>query len=211
MLRLVVLMLFPTLIAMPLSASEVVVGDGLVLSLQAPDGWAVFTEAPEALIRQVAEHVAHEAEAQGYHPTPDQAHDAAVKRLAANEAIVYHAASNSHIDIDFSPVGPKEKAPLLKTLLGSAEYALQSLESEEGVSGLQHTIRAVSVAGAGEAARLEANYKHHDETVRFIGVIGYVDRAWFFLYATVFGGDQATLRGAEAILGSVEIRRNGKN
>lgn len=192
----------------PLAAEEIVVDGGYVVSLKPAEGWVVYTSAPEPLIEEIAEHVEHESMAQGYHPSPDQLREAALKRLDANEAIVYHAASKSHLDIDFSPIGPKEMAPNLKTLKGSAGYALQSLEGEEGVSGLKHEIRVVNVAGAGEAARLEASYKHHDESVNFIGIIGYVDRAWFFVYATVFGEDPTLLREAQLILGSVEIRRN---
>jgi len=172
MLRLVLAVLLLILSPTLSSAADIVVGDGLILTLEPADGWVVHSSAPEALVGEIAEHIAHESEAQGYHPTPDEVHQAALKRLAANEAIVYHAASNSHIDIDFSPISLKEKAPQLKTLKGSAGYAVQSLEGEEGVSGLQHTIRVVDVAGAGEAARLEAKYLHHDQTVTFISCSG---------------------------------------
>lgn len=201
----IMLMIFSSTLS---SAADIVVGDGLILTLETVDGWVVHSSAPEALVGEIAEHIAHESEAQGYSPTPDEVRQAALKRLAANEAIVYHAASKSHIDIDFSPISLKEKAPQLKTLKGSAGHAVQSLEGEEGVSGLQHTIRVVDVAGAGEAARLEAKYKHHDEAVTFIGLIGYVDRAWFFLYVTVFGDDPSVVKGAEAILDSVIVRSN---
>lgn len=208
MLRLVLAALLLAFVVSPLSAEEIAVGDGYVVSLVLAEGWSVHTRAPEALIAEIAEHVEHEAVAQGYDPSPDQLREAALKRLNANEAIVYHAASKSHIDIDFSAIGPKDKVPTLKTLKGSAGYALQSLEGEEGVSGLTHAINVTNVAGAGDAARLEASYRHHDEPVNFIGIIGYVDRAWFFLYATSFGDDPAVQAGAAQILDSIKISRN---
>ncbi len=206
--RLVLVLLFLLVSALPLQAAEIAVGGGLVLSVDLAEGWVVHTKAPESLVEEIAEHIEHEAVAQGYDPSPEQVREAALKRLDANEAILYHAASGSHIDIDFSHLKPKEKAPALSVLKKSADYASQSLEGEEGVSDMKHAIRVVTVPGAGEAAQLDATYRHHEEVVTFIGVIGYVDRAWFFLYSTVFGEDPVLQQGAEAMLASATVRRN---
>ena len=191
----------------PAFAEEMAVAEGLVLNYTLEPGWELVTTAPEALVAEIAEHIGHEAEAQGQHPSAEQITRAAQKRLAANEAIIYHPASNSHLDIDFSPLEEHEQAPSSKTLRRSAEFALQSLEGEEGVHKVKSSVTETKVFGAREAYRLDATYMHHDEPVTFIGIIGFVEPSWFFFYFTAPGQDPAALQGIESILANLKIKQ----
>jgi len=182
------------------------VGRGLVLEISIQDGWALYLEPPAALVEHTAEHIAHEAEAQGADPTQEQLRQAARKRLAANEAILYHEIGGAHLDIDFSPLNPGEKPPNTKTLRNSAKYAVQSLEGEEGVSDVDWDISPMKVRGAKDAFLLAANYMQHQQLVHFLGVIGFAGDQWFFLYYTDRSKAPGTLREMQEMLDSAIIR-----
>ena len=165
-------------------AATLDVGGGLAMELSVPDGWTLTREAPIALLEEAAKHIAHEAADQGASPTHEQLIDAARKRMAANEAILYHEQSGAHLDIDFSPLDEGEKAPSSQTLRKSAKYAAQSLEGEEEVSDVVSGVDRIKIRGAKDAYLLSADYKHHGHPVRFLGVIGFVPDQWFFFYYT---------------------------
>ena len=184
-------------------------GPTLKLTLGLPSGWAIYHEAPEALIAETAEHVEHEAEAQGKNPSQEQILQVAKKRLAANEAIIYHASSGSHVDIDFSPLEENEQPPSSKTLKHSAEIAAQSLEGEEGISGVKYHISPFTISGSKDAFRIDADYHHHEEPVRFSGIVGYADRHWYFFYFTAPGKDPDALKTFEELIHSFTLSAGG--
>ena len=163
-----------------------------------------------ALVEEMAEHIAHEAEAQGASPSREQILDVARKRLAANEAILYHDASGAHLYIDFSALDPGQKPPSSKTLRNSAKYAAQSLVGEEGVSDVDWEVSAIKVQGAREAFLLAADYRHHDDPVRFLGVIGFAGSdQWFFFYYTDYLRAPGTFGQMQDILDQAVIRPAG--
>lgn len=204
MIRLLLLLPLWLGLALPCLAVEIDVGQGLVVELTLEPGWAVYQQAPAALVDETAEHIAHEEAAKN--ASAEQIRRVAEKRLAANEAIIYHAASGSHLDIDFSPLAAEEAAPRDQDLEASARFAEQSLETEEGVHDLTAKIVAAQVPGARTAYRLNAAYRHHEEPVEFIGIIGFAARQWFYLYFTSPGKDPKALVDIEKMLGSLQIK-----
>lgn len=188
------------------AAESISVGDKLLLDLTLPEGWTIHTKAPTALLDEIAEHVEHEAEAAGAQPTRERIYEIAEKRLGANEAIVYHAASGAHLDIDFSPLEADEKAPSDKALKLSAEYASQSLEGDEGVSAVRSQVEPAEVTGARAAFRLTADYKHHEHEMKFLGLIGFAADHWFYLYYTDPQKVEQTYAEMQAIMTSARIR-----
>ena len=198
--------LLTLLIGVPALADEIAVGEGLVLSLTLPAGWTLHSKAPEVLVHEIAKHIAHEANAMGKHPSQAQTLQAARKRLAANEAIAYHAASGSHLDLDFSPLGDRERPPSTKQLRQSAEFAVQSLEGETEVSNVESAITEARVHGSAHAYRLTATYQQHEQPVTFIGLIGYAQRHWFFFYFTAPGQEPEALQTIEGLLASLQIK-----
>jgi len=168
------------LLPSPLWAETLPVAPGLTLEFTLPGGhWTVGREAPEFLLEETAEHLEHELAAQGRTLDPSALQAAARKRLAANEAYIYNAASGAYLAIDFSPLREGEAAPGKRTIATSARLAGESLESEEGTSDVSHDYRKAVVTGADVAYRVDAAFRHHDAPRKFIGVIGFRSPYWF--------------------------------
>ena len=193
----------------PAFADTINVGKGLVMEIPVQEGWTIYQEPPSALVEETAEHISHEAKAQGANPEKEKLLMLARKRLAANEAILYHELSGAHLDIDFSPLDTGEKPPQERNLRDSAKYAVQSLEGEEGVTDVVWDVERMKIEGAEDAFVLSASYKHHEQPVRFLGVIGFAAPQWFFFYYTDYGKAADTFEGMQQMLDAVVIRSAG--
>ena len=202
-----VLSLVLSLLALSSHAAEIAVTRNLVVEINLSEGWTLHLEPPDALVKEMAKHVAHEPAAAN--ATAEQIEGVARKRMAANEATVYHAASGAHLDIDFSPLDQGQSAPSSQTLRNSAKYAAQSLEGEEDVTDVVWDVTSVKINGAREAFQLAADYKQHDSPIKFLGIIGYVEGYWFFLYYTDPGKGSATFGEMQAMIEQLVVRRSG--
>lgn len=201
-----VLSLVVGLFAVPAYAVEITVADNLVVEINLSEGWTLHLEPPEALVKEMAVHVAHEPAATK--ATAEQIEKVTRQRMTANEAIVYHAASGAHLDIDFSSLDPGKSAPSSQTLRNSAKYAAQSLESEDDVSEAVWEVTSVKVNGAEKAFQLAADYKQHGRPMKFLGIIGYVDGYWFFFYYTDPGKVPGTFGEMQTMLEQLLVRRS---
>ncbi len=170
-----------------------------------PDGWVRAEEPPQALLDIFAEHIEHEAQEKGYSPSLEQLQDAAKKRLDANEVLLYNPRTNAHITIDMSHLRRGEKVPSKKSIQLSAKYAGQSLEQEEGVSGLTGKSSEATVSGAWYANRYDADYLHHEEKMRFSGIIGFVSPYWFYFYSSDYLKDPADRKKIDQFLETISI------
>jgi len=198
-----VFILAVNLLALPAHAAEIAVAEKLVFEIDLSAGWTLHAEPPETLVKEAASHVAHEPAA--VNATAEQIEKVARKRMTANEAFIYHAASGAHLDIDFSPLEQGASAPSTRTLRNSAEYAAQSLEGEEDVKDLVWEVTSVSIDGAAETFLLSAGYLQHDQPMSFLGYIGYAEGYWFFLYFTAPGKSAATLQEMQTMLDRASI------
>jgi len=104
------------------------------------------------------------------------------RRLGANELFIFNPDSGAVLTIDFSPLRGGEKAPEDGTVASSARYAGESLESEEGVDGVETKTDKVHVPGADYAHQIQASYRQRGKPLKFTGIIGFVDPYWFYLY-----------------------------
>jgi hypothetical protein len=202
-----ILSLVTILMASSVDAAEIAVTRNLVVEINLSEGWSLHLEPPDALVKEMAIHVAHEPAAAN--ATAEQIESVTRKRMAANEATVYHAASGAHLDIDFSPLDQGQSAPSSQTLRNSAKYAAQSLEGEEDVADVVWDVTSVRINGAREAFQLAADYKQHDSPMKFLGIIGYVEGYWFFLYYTDPGKDSATFGEMQTMIEQLVVRRSG--
>jgi hypothetical protein len=202
-----ILSLVVSLLALPSYAAEIAVTQSLVVEINLSEGWSLHLEPPDALVKEMALHVAHEPAAAN--ATAEQIEKVTRKRMAANEATVYHAASGAHLDIDFSALDQGQSAPSSQTLRNSAKYAAQSLESEEDIADVVWEVTEIDINGAREAFQLAADYKQHEHPVKFLGIIGYVEGYWFFLYYTDPGKDSGTFGEMQTMLEQLVIRRSG--
>lgn len=182
------------------------VSPGLSVGIDLPDDkWKVSSGAPDFLIDEMAEHVAHDLEAQGKFVDQVTIEDAVAKRLAANEHFVFNPVSGAHMEIDFSPLDSDGEAPSRESVANSARYAADSLGSEEGVAGLTYEVEKVRIYGADYAYSLQASFTKHDVPTRFYGLIGFADSSWFFIYYTDAGRDPEDYPQAMQILRSVQV------
>ena len=202
-----ILSLVVSLLALPSYAAEITVTQSLVVEINLSEGWSLHLEPPDALVKEMALHVAHEPAAAN--ATAEQIEKVTRKRMAANEATVYHAASGAHLDIDFSALDQGQSAPSSQTLRNSAKYAAQSLESEEDIADVVWEVTEIDINGAREAFQLAADYKQHEHPVKFLGIIGYVEGYWFFLYYTDPGKDSGTFGEMQTMLEQLVVRRSG--
>ena len=196
------------LLALPAYAVEIAVTEKLVFEINLSDGWTLHLEPPDALVKEMAIHVAHEPAAAN--ATAEQIETVARKRLTANEAIVYHAASGAYLLVDFSPLDAGKSAPSAKTLRNSARYAADSLTSEDDVTDVVWEVTPRAVQGAGEAFQLAADYKQHDLTMKFLGIVGYAEGYWFFLYYTDPLKVAGTYAEMQAMLEQAVVRPAGR-
>jgi hypothetical protein len=193
-------------------AETIDVGNGLSIQMDIPPGrWQVYRQPPAFLVAEIAEHLEHELAAQGKPAGAEAVRRAAEKRLAANEAFVCNPASGACLTIDFSPLRPDEDAPGGRAVALSARYAGEGLADEEGVTGLEQRNGKVSVPGAEAASRVDARYQLHGEPRQFIGIIGFLQPSWFFLYYSDPLRDAGDFPEMEKILKSAALQRPKKD
>ncbi|MEJ2469921.1 MAG: hypothetical protein P8Y91_08165 [Desulfuromonadales bacterium] len=187
-------------------AVDIAATPSLVFSVPVPSGWTLHVKDPPAeLVRETASHIAHEPGAEN--ATPAQVNAVARKRLLENEAILYHAASGAHLDIDFSPLAAGESPPGNRTLKNSAKYAAESLKSESDVSDVAWQVTDATIPGASSTYLLLASYRKHEQPMIFRGYIGFAGNAWFFLYLTAPADATDVLRQGQQIIdeGSIQM------
>ncbi len=192
------------LLALPSHAAEIVVAENLVFEIELSEGWSLHREPPAALVKEAATHVAHEPAAAN--ASAEQVEKVTRKRMAANEAFIYHAASGAHLDIDFSPLEQGSSAPSLRTLRSSTEFAAQSLEGEKDVSDMVWDVASATIDGVDDTFMLSADYLQHGQPKAFRGYIGYVGQHWFFLYFTAVGRSSEALKEMQSMLELASIR-----
>lgn len=195
----------------PAPGTLLAVAPGLSVGISIPsEKWVVAAEAPDFLVDEMAEHIAHDLEALGKAADRGTIETAVAKRLAANEYFIFSPASGAHMEIDFSPLESSELVPSRDSVARSARYAADSLESEEGIEDLSSEVERAHVYGADYAYRLQARFMKHDVPTRFYGLIGFVDTSWFFIYYTDAGRDDEDYPQALQVLRSVQVVRGDR-
>ncbi len=199
----------PVVLSPPSAVVEVVevTPDVSVGFSQKLDGWVVSADVPAYLLEETAHHIEHELKHKGITRSHDEIRDIALKRLAANELFIYNASSRAWIVIDFSPLREGEEPPSRQAVYNSARYAADSLAGEEGVSDVKHKVTAVALQSAEHAFRLDADYLSHGEKRKFVGIIGFANPYWVFVYYTDELRDPGDYMFVDAVLSSMTIVR----
>ncbi len=206
MYRCLILSAAAILLALSCHGAEIAVAERWVLDINPGAGWTLSRVAPETLVEETTRQIAHEPAAAN--ATAEQVESVARRRLAANEAFVYHAASGAYLTIDFSPLEAGEAAPDSSTLRDSARVAAKSLAGEEEVSDVAWDVTPFRIAGTREAFKLAADYRQHGHPMKFLGIIGYVEGYWFFLYYTDPVRDPAAFGEMQGMLEKVVVHRS---
>lgn len=143
--------------------------------------WKVTTEPSQELVEHLTEHILEEAKEMGQNPTNEQAREVALKRARNNQLFVTNQVSDAHLLISFSPLKEGEKAPSAKMVASSAKYAAEGV-TDEGweVISTRHAVTAIK--GAQAAQWFAIDYTHEGEPSLFMGIVGFADPYWFWLY-----------------------------
>ncbi|BCR04823.1 hypothetical protein DESUT3_18920 [Desulfuromonas versatilis] len=177
------------------------VGSGLKLGLALPsERWVVQSTVPDFLVEERAEHLEHELAEKGKQVSREDLLNLSRKRLSANELFVFNPQTRAVLEVDFSPLDKGESAPSRGTVANSARFAGESLSQEEGVTQASADVAKTRVYGAMAAYRLDAAYQHHGHSTRFVGVVGFADPCWFYLYYTDPLADAADLQEMDSLL-----------
>jgi hypothetical protein len=164
--------------------------------------WEIRKKAPEFLIAEMAEHLGHEMEETHPEITPAQLRKATEKRLNVNELFIFNRQSHARLVIDFSALREGEPPPSRKIIAASADFAGQGLTNEEGISHVAYKTSRTRLSGASSAYRLEADFNHHGETIKLVGIVGFADPYWFYFYYTDPLNDPADLLSMENLFKS---------
>lgn len=172
--------------------------------------WTLSRQSPSFLVEEVARHLGEEMLKKARRSGLTNAKDVARKMLSANELFIYNKDSGAHLEVDFSPLRAEERPPTRRAVAYSARYAGESLLEEEGLSDVIQKTKKTQVDGARIAYRLDAKFRRHGNQVQFIGVIGFSDPYWFYLYYTDPLKDPRDLSELEKVIRSLRLKRAGE-
>lgn len=166
--------------------------------------WSVSTEPPAELVDHLTEHVLEDAQAQGKTPTPEQARDVALKRARSNQLFVTNVESGAHLLISFSPLEQGETPPSAKTVALSAKYAADGV-ADEGWTEIKTEQAAITIKGAQQAQWFTIDYRHGGERSQFLGIVGFAQPYWFWLYGNDHLKNPADRAVLEQLMRGIEI------
>lgn len=170
-----------------------------------PDGWRFSAAPPDFLVAARTADAQAELAAGGKSVDPARLEAAVAKRLGEDEGFVFHPASKALLEIDFSPLRKDEDPPGEKTLADSARYAMQELEGEGGVAGFDGHTRKIEFPGLALAYRIDATFTMDGEPRKFLGIVGYQQPCWVFLYYTDPLANPGDFPAMEKMLGTARI------
>lgn len=178
---------------------------GLVLP-QLSDDWIVTSEPTDEMLEHQADHEVENALRAGQSISRAEALSRAKKYFAASDDLYFlNTTSEAHLLFSYAPLGERQPEPSADHIKGSALAATDGVTAE-GWTKHSEDNRVVKVKGARHAHFFEIDYTKGDEQQFFMGIVGYAQPYWFWLYAYDHlhdSGDRATLM---RILESFEIR-----
>ncbi len=198
------------LLFLPLSAWGVTiqVHPGLSVEVSLPgERWQISRQAPEFLVRELAEHATDGMRAKARKAGIDDPQEMARRMLSANEFYVFNPETRACLLVDFSPLKAGEEPPSNRVVKKSVQFAGESLSGEEGYSNVQTRTGKTAIRGAETAHRLDARFVKHGEEVRFVGIVGFAEPCWFFLYFTDPLEDERDWTEMAGILETLRVKK----
>lgn len=201
-------LLFVTMLLLPVLANAAAFQlkpDLKILLPEVSAPWNVSTTPPAELVDHLAEHVLEEAQAQGKSPSAEQAREVALKRARSNQLFVTNTESGAHLLISFSPLEKGETPPSAKTVALSAQYAADGV-ADEGWTEVKTEQSATTIKGAQQAQWFTIDYHEAGEPSRFIGIVGFAQPYWFWLYGNDHLKNPADGAVLEKLMRDIEIQ-----
>jgi len=168
--------------------------------------WEVSKTPPQYLVDETIEDVRKELRKTGKTGSDDQIKAQVNKRLSSNELYVFNPASKATLLVDFSPLTEGEAAPSPDNVKASATAAGESMASEEGMSNSRYRVTDAQVKGVETAYRLDLEFNANGEPRKFIGLIGFTQGNWIFLYFTDRLAVKTDYPQMEELLSSLVVR-----
>ncbi len=103
--------------------------------------------------------------------------------------------------------GGRRAPPSKKAIALSAKYTGEELEHEEGLSQVRQKSSKAHIEGAKHTSRVDTQYIKHGEAKKFVGLIGFANAHWFYLYFTIPDGAWQDMAEVEAILKSITLKQ----
>ena len=177
----IVLLVLTCLPALTLAGEYQLKPDLKVVLPEVSEPWQVLTEPTPQMLEHMIEHEIEEAAEQGKTLTKEQARKTALKKASLNDLYVVNADSGAHLLISVSSIDEGEKPPSAKTVARSAQIAIDGVE-DEGWTVSSAKKADITIAGAQAAQWFVVDYTHDGDASLFLGVVGFANPYWFWLY-----------------------------
>ncbi len=167
--------------------------------------WKVLTEPTPEMLEHMLEHEIEEAAEQGKTLTKEQARKTALKKASLNDLYVVNVDSGAHLLISVSAIDKGEKPPSFKTVARSAQIAIDGVE-DEGWTVTSVRKDDITIAGAQAAQWFSVDFTHDGEASLFLGVVGFANPYWFWLYAKDYLKDPNDRDFLEQFIKNIEFQ-----
>jgi len=169
--------------------------------------WEVSTEPPESAIRAMMADMAYETEKKGVEVDRTALREKAVTYARTNNLFVHDPKTSAYLMISISRT---KEPPKDETVRASADWALNEIVENAGekeTRGFGSRLKKVQLPGLQVAYQIEADYPLRGAPHNFIGIIGFADPYWVFLYYNDQAQDPEDLREMRLLLASVSLAR----
>ena len=205
MIRLMLTMIALLAMAGTVAADEAKLVDNCSLSYTLPSGqWQASTDPPEAAIDAMVEEMEEDAASKGRTVDPDKLRQTAARNLRSNELFIFNPASTAWLMVDVSPLEPKEEAPTPAMVETSLEYSRQELAATADEGTFKGELASAEVSGLLFASRLDATYLKDGKPDNFIGIIGFANPYWVYLFYNGSGNPTENAE-MEKMLAGIEL------
>ena len=143
--------------------------------------WTVSMEPCSHLIEHLTSHVLEEAGSKGKELSEEKARQIALKRARNNQLFVMNQKSGARLLISFSRLKEGETAPSFLTVASSAKNAAAGVAGE-GWRTLSERYAVTAIKGAQLAQWFFIDYALEGQRNMFMGIVGFADPYWFWLY-----------------------------
>jgi len=167
--------------------------------------WQVSSDPPESAIQAMMDDIAYETEKKGQKVDRTILREKAIEYARTNNLFVHDPMTDAYLMISISKA---EKTPKAATVKSSAEWTMNEILENaelEGTGGYERSLKKVELSGLPVAYRIEANYPLHHAPHNFIGIIGFGEPYWVFLYYNDKAQDPDDLREMRLLLDSVSL------
>jgi hypothetical protein len=181
LLTVLVLLLVPQAVL----AAEYRLSADLAITFELPsERWQVVSEAPESAIQAMIDDMLHEAKVAGKQVDTSRLRSTAEKSLQINDLYVYNPETAAYLMVSISPTESGEEPPTRATVKASVDWTVEAIKDNSDVESgtYRFDVEKLKLPGATYAYLLDSDSPLHGAAHNFLGIIGFVETNWVFLY-----------------------------